>query len=98
MNEADLAPTHLKTDEDVEEYLELIREIWGKDAGVDKLAKKLIDFHPKMNLKNFYFIKDKGRMVSTINLIPVTWSIGGIRLKAAEMGHVGTLPEYRGKD
>jgi predicted acetyltransferase len=36
-------------------------------------------------------------MVSTINLIPVTWSIGGVNLKAAEMGHVGTLPEYRGR-
>ena len=97
MNKADLAPKRLKTNEDVEQYLELIQKIWGEEPGVDKLAKKLIDYHPKMNLKNFYVIKDKGRMVSTINLIPVTWSIGGIHLKAAEMGHVGTLPEYRGK-
>lgn len=97
MNEADLVPKRLSTTEDAEQYLELVRKIWGEEPGVDKLAKKLIDYHPKMNLKNFYVIKDKDRMVSTINLIPVTWSIGGICLKAAEMGHVGTLPEYRGR-
>ena len=65
--------------------------------GLDTLAKKLIDCHPNMTLKNIYFVRDKGRMVSTLNLIPVTWSIGGIKLKVAEMGYVGTLPEYRGK-
>jgi predicted acetyltransferase len=90
-------PQHLEDDEDVRHYLELIREIWGEDAGVDNLAKNLIDHHPKMNMSNFYVIKDRGRMVSTLNLIPVKWSIGGIALNAAEMGHVGTVPEYRGK-
>jgi predicted acetyltransferase len=74
-----------------------VRKIWGEDAGVDKLAKKLIDCHPKMTLSDFYVIKEKGRMISTINLIPATWSIGGIHLKVAEMGHVGTLQEYRGR-
>ena len=97
MNEADLVPKRLSTNEDAEQYLELVRKIWREEPGVDKLAKKLIDYHPKMCLKNFYVIKDKDRMVSTINLIPIVWSIGGIHLKAAEMGHVGTLPEYRGK-
>ncbi len=97
MSKSDLRVEHLKTEDDVAQYLELVRKIWGEDAGVDKLAKKLVDYHPKMTLKDFYFIKDKGRMVSTINLIPVTWSIGGIHLEGAEMGHVGTLPEYRGK-
>jgi len=97
LNEADLVPKRLSTNEDAEQYLELVRKIWREEPGVDKLAKKLIDYHPKMCLKNFYVIKDKDRMVSTINLIPIVWSIGGIHLKAAEMGHVGTLPEYRGK-
>jgi predicted acetyltransferase len=97
LGKTDLRIQRLKTEDDVAEYLELVRKIWGEDACVDKLAKKLIDYHPKMTLSNFYVIKDKGRMVSTINLIPVTWSIGGIRLKVAEMGHVGTLPEYRGR-
>jgi predicted acetyltransferase len=97
LGKTDLRIQRLKTEDDVAEYLELVGKIWSEDAGVDKLAKKLIDYHPKMTLSDFYVIKDKGRMVSTINLIPVTWSIGGIRLKVAEMGHVGTLPEYRGR-
>jgi len=87
----------LETAEDVEDYLALIREVWSDEAGVDRLAKKLIDFHPKMTLRNFFVVKDEGKMVSTLNLIPVTWSLGGVVLKVAEMGHVGTLPEYRGK-
>lgn len=79
------------------QYFKLIREIWGNELGLDTLAKKLIDCHPNMTLKNIYFVRDEGRLVSTLNLIPVTWSIGGIKLKVAEMGYVGTLPEYRGK-
>ena len=97
MGKTDVRIQHLKTEDDVAEYLELVRKIWGEEAGVDKQAKKLIDCHPKMTLNDFYVIKEKGRMVSTINLIPVTWSIGGIDLKVAEMGHVGTLPEYRSR-
>jgi predicted acetyltransferase len=97
LKKTDLTLQSLETDEDVEQYLELIRKIWGEDGGVDKLTKKLINYHPEMTLKNFYVTRDKGRMISTINLIPVTWDIGGIHLKVAEMGHVGTLPEYRGK-
>lgn len=97
MKEADFEVCRLETDRDVEEYLELIRKVWSEETGVDKLAKKLIDCHPKMSLNNFFVVKDRGRMVSTLNLIPVTWSVGGIPLKVAEMGHVGTLLEYRGK-
>jgi len=33
--------------------------------------------------------------VATLNLIPMTWSLGGIPLKVAEMGLVATHPEYR---
>jgi len=97
LGKTSLVIQHLKTENDVAQYLELMQKIWGKDAGVDKLAKKLIDCHPKMTLNDFYIIKEKGRMVSTINLIPATWSIDGVRLKVAEMGLVGTLPEYRGR-
>lgn len=64
MNRADLTPKYLKTAEDIEQYLELIRKVWGEELGIDKLAKKLVDYHPRRNLKNFYFIKDKDRMVS----------------------------------
>lgn len=97
MNEVDFKVDRLETAEDVEDYLTLVRKVWSEEAGVDRLAKKLIDFHAKMTLRDFFVIKDCGRMVSTLNLIPVTWSVGGVLLKVAEMGLVGTLPGYRGK-
>ncbi len=91
----DLALYHLQTRADVAKYLELIRKIWPKEPGVARLAKNLIDNHPKMSLNNFYVIKEKGRMVSTLCLIPALWSMGGVKLKVAEMGIVGTLSECR---
>ena len=97
LDEAGLSLQRLEKIEEMEDYLKLVRRIWNQETGVDTLAKKLIDYHPKMTLSNIYVIKDKGEMVSTLNLIPVTWEIGGIPLKVAEMGHVGTLPEYCGR-
>ena len=85
----------LETDDDIEQYLELIRNVFGQTSGADNLAKNLIDHHPHMTLKNFFVMKHQGKIVATLNLIPVQWSIGGIPLKVAEMGHVATLPEYR---
>jgi len=97
LDEAGLSLQRLENREQLEDYLKLVRRIWNQETGVDTLAKKLIDYHPKMTLSNIYVIKDRGEMVSTLNLIPVTWEIGGIPLKVAEMGHVGTLSEYRGR-
>jgi predicted acetyltransferase len=97
LSTSDFTVHRLQTDSDVEQYLELLRKIWSKDDGVERLAKKLIDYHHGMTLNHFFVAEHEGKMVSTLNLIPVTWSIGGIQLKVAEMGHVGTLPEYRCK-
>lgn len=40
-------------------------------------------------------IRHRGKIVAGLNLIPSEWSIGGIRIKVAEMGCVATLPKYR---
>ncbi|MEM3459050.1 MAG: GNAT family N-acetyltransferase [Candidatus Bathyarchaeia archaeon] len=48
-----------------------------------------------MTLKNFLVIKHHDKIVATLNLISVEWSIGGIPLQVAEMGQVATLAEYR---
>ncbi|MCL6578374.1 MAG: GNAT family N-acetyltransferase [Candidatus Bathyarchaeota archaeon] len=45
--------------------------------------------------RNFLVIKHHDKIVATLNLIPVKWSIGGIPLQVAEMGQVATLAEYR---
>jgi predicted acetyltransferase len=61
------------------------------------MVRKLIYNHPRMSLKNHFIIKHKGRTVASLNLIPVDWAIGSVRLKAAEMGNVATLEQYRHK-
>jgi predicted acetyltransferase len=48
-----------------------------------------------MTLDDFFVVKHRGMMVAGLCLIPSEWSIGGIRVKVAELGCVGTLSEYR---
>lgn len=95
MTEDEFTFHHPETDEDIEQYLELTRKVFGPDEAVDTLAKNLIQKHPTMTLKDHFVIKHKGKTVACLNLIPVKWCIGGIPLKAAEMGMVATLSEYR---
>jgi len=86
---------HLETDEDVEQYLELTRIVFGSEEAVDVFVRNLIDYHPTMTLRDHFVAKYHSKTVACLILIPVQWSIGGIPLKAAEMGNVATLPEYR---
>jgi predicted acetyltransferase len=86
---------HLETPEDIEENLEIMRKVFGSDTGVDLFVKKLIYKNPRMALKNHFVIKHRGKMVATLNLIPMEWKIGGVSLKVAEMGCVATLESYR---
>lgn len=95
MSEDSFAFCHLETDEDIEQYLELMRKVFGLDESVDVLARNLINYHPIMTLEDHFVIKHHGKIVACLNLIPMKWSIGGVALKVAEMGMVATLPEYR---
>lgn len=95
LSEGDFIFCHLKTDDDVEQYLELLRKVFGPEEGVDVLARNFIRKHPWMTLRDHFVIKHYGRIVACLNLIPMKWSIGGIPLKVAEMGMVATLAEYR---
>jgi N-acetylglutamate synthase-like GNAT family acetyltransferase len=86
---------HLETVDDVEQYLELMRRVFGEKSRVDLQVKKWIDHHPSMTLDDFFVVKHRGMIVAGLCLIPSEWSIGGIRVKVAELGCVGTLSEYR---
>jgi predicted acetyltransferase len=86
---------YLETSEDIEQNLELMRKVFGQNSGVDNLVKKLINNHPTMTLKDFFVIKHHSKIVASLNLTPVKWSIGGVLLKVAELGCVATLTEYR---
>ena len=98
MNEAvngGFAFGHLETDEDVEQYLHLMRNVFGGDSRVDLMVKKWICHHPHMTLEDFFIAKHLGRVVAGLCLIPTEWSIGEVPMKVAELACVATLQEYR---
>jgi predicted N-acetyltransferase YhbS len=84
----------LESEGDLEQYAALLRLAFPGE-GVDVLGKRLYNNHPSITLRNFFAIWDGDLMVATLNLIPMNWSLGGVSLKVAEMGLVGTHPEYR---
>ncbi len=80
----------------LDQYTELLHLAFP-DEGVDVLGKRLYDNHPEMTARSFYALWDGYTMVATLNIIPQTWSIGGVPLRMAEMGLVATHPSYRGR-
>jgi len=85
----------LETDEDIQQYLQLMRNVFGGDSRVDLMVEKWIRHHPRMTLEDFFVAKHLGKVVAGLCLIPTEWSIGGVPLKVAELGCVATLQEYR---
>ncbi|MBK9925564.1 MAG: GNAT family N-acetyltransferase [Anaerolineales bacterium] len=55
--------------------------------------------HPTFHADDFLIVEESstGRIVSSMNLIPQTWSYEGIEFGVGRPELVGTLPEYRGK-
>lgn len=55
--------------------------------------------HPTFNSSDFTIVEDtsSGKIVSTMNLIPQTWTYAGIPFKVGRPELVGTLPEYRNR-
>jgi predicted N-acetyltransferase YhbS len=88
--------SYVENEHDLEQYAELLR-IAFPGEGVDILGKRLYTKHPEMTSRNFFSLWDGDLMVATLNLIPQTWSLGGIPLKIAEMGLVATHPDYRNR-
>ncbi len=86
--------SYVESERDLEHYCELLRLAFPGE-GVDILGRRLYEHHPQMTEHNFFALWDGDRMVATLNLIPQTWSLGGVPLKVAEMGLVGTDPAYR---
>ncbi|MBN2274313.1 MAG: GNAT family N-acetyltransferase [Bacteroidales bacterium] len=66
---------------------------------VGGLAEVMYNHYPVMKKEYWVVAEEKAsqQMVSAIALIPWTWEINGVRLRAAEMGLVGTLDEHRGR-
>ncbi|MBN2351119.1 MAG: GNAT family N-acetyltransferase [Spirochaetales bacterium] len=85
-----------ETDADVERVAAFNNRIHrGEDlAG---LVRALADEHPYCRRRYWFFIEEPRSkiIVSSLSLIPWRIGFGRLTLKAAELGFVGTLPEYR---
>jgi hypothetical protein len=55
--------------------------------------------HPTFNLCDFTIVEEvaTGKIVSSMNLIPQTWTYAGISFKVGRPELVGTLPDYRNR-
>lgn len=92
------------TPEDAEALSAFNGMIHGEDEAD---AKRLIAWtrdlltrpHPTFRADDFIIIEESatGRIVSSSNLIPQTWSYEGIEFGVGRPELIGTLPEYRGK-
>ncbi|MBN1522885.1 MAG: GNAT family N-acetyltransferase [Spirochaetales bacterium] len=79
----------------IAEFNKLIHE----GVAVELFVKNLIKKHPTHAEQYWMFIEDSDKklVVSSICLIPWELKLCGITVKAAELGFVGTLAEYRSK-
>ena len=85
---------HIEGEHALEEYAALLRLAFPGE-GVNVLGKRLYDVYPGMSPRNFFSLWDGDRIVATLNLIPMIWSLEGVPLSVAEMGLVATHPKYR---
>jgi len=71
-----------------------------QDSAVAELTRRrLSGRHPTVTLSDFLFVEDtnRGEIVSTLGLVPQTWTYDGIPLQVGQVESVGTHPDYRGR-
>jgi len=89
----------VRSAEDVERVATLNAFI-HQDSAVGELTRwRLSGAHPTVTLHDFLFVEDtnKGEFVSTLGLVPQTWTYDGIPLQVGQVELVGTHPDYRGR-
>jgi predicted N-acetyltransferase YhbS len=84
--------------EEFQEILELNASVHG-DSVRDYVKHIFLD-HPRKEDVLFLYIKDSNsnKIVSSISLMPLEWRFGRVNIPVCEMGFVGTLESYRGKE
>jgi hypothetical protein len=65
--------------------------------GVNAMTRLLFLNHPDTRGRDLIFVQDESskQVISSLCVIPWTWSIGGVPVPSGEMGIVGTLEAYR---
>jgi len=84
--------------EEFQEILALNIKVHGES--VRDYFKHIFLHHPRKEDILFLYIKDSNsnKIVSSVSLWPLEWRIGSINILVCEMGFVGTLEKYRGKE
>ena len=84
--------------EEFQEILALNVKVHGES--VREYIKHIFLNHPKKEDVLFLYIKDSilNKIVSSISLMPLEWRFGCVNIPVCEMGFVGTLESYRGKE
>ena len=84
--------------EELQQILELNVNVHGESVR-DYINHILLN-HPRKEDVLFLYIKDSNsnKIVSSISLMPLEWRFGSINIPVCEMGFVGTLEKYRGKE
>jgi predicted acetyltransferase len=84
--------------EEFQEILALNIEVHGES--VREYIKHIFLNHPRKEDVLFLYIRDSNsnKIVSCISLMPLEWRIGSLNIPVCEMGFVGTLESYRGKE
>ncbi len=68
------------------------------DRGIETWTRDFFERpHPTVRIEDFLVVEEvaRGAIVSSLNLIPQTWSIGGVRFGVGRIELVGTHPDYR---
>lgn len=80
---------------DIERVAAFNASIHGKAIGI--LTKALLKYYPGIEGADFAFVEDtaNGEIASALCLLPWTLRYEGCPVAVAEMGMVGTAPEYR---
>ena len=80
--------------DDIERLARFSTGVFEEEVGL--FTRRLLNDHPATDPRHWLLIEhDRDGIVSSLCLIPWRFSIGGIEMKAAEMGIVGTAPAYR---
>ncbi|MHA1460668.1 MAG: GNAT family N-acetyltransferase [Promethearchaeota archaeon] len=84
--------------EESQQILELNVNVHGET--VRDYIKHIFLNHPRREDTLFLYIKDSNtnKIVSSISLMPLEWRFKSINIPVCEMGFVGTLEQYRGKE
>ena len=86
-----------ESEEDYDALYRMMDAVFG-DEDVRSITRRFVEHHPEMNDEHFFMVKKGEKAVAGSLLIPQVWRLGGVELKVAEMGCVGTDPKYRGKN